>query len=123
MPFDEPGRVVALPKDEQRLPKLLDGVEGAHPQEVLLQGPNEALSAAISFRRPHEGGRTLNAQKGEFLLESIGHVLRSMIVARQEPTRDPLGKAAKAAAHALADGLERLKAGGPARGMDAHALG
>ena len=46
-----------------------------------------------------------------------------MIVARREPTRDPLSEAAQAAAHALANGLERLEAGGPACGMDADALG
>src|SRR5215207_9512474 len=120
MPFDEPGCVVALPKDEQRLTKLLDGVEGAHPQEVLLERADEALRTAISLGGPHEGRRACDAQKGEFLLESVGHVLRSMIVARREPTRDPRGKAAKAAPHALADRLERLKAGSPARGMDAH---
>src|SRR5215212_9786409 len=123
MPFDEPGRVVALPKDEQRLPKLLDGVEGAHPEQVLLQGPNEALSAAISFRRPHEGGRTLNAQEGELPLEGVGQVLAPVIVPNRETAPDPLGKAAQAATHALADRLERLKPGRPAGSVDAHTLG
>src|SRR4051794_15816028 len=37
VPFDQPGCVVDLPKDQQRLPKLLDGVEGAHPEQVLLE--------------------------------------------------------------------------------------
>jgi hypothetical protein len=46
-----------------------------------------------------------------------------MIVAHQESTRDPLGKAAHAAAHALPDGLKRLEAGGPTCGVDADALG
>ena len=45
-----------------------------------------------------------------------------VIVPHSETARDPLGKAAKAATHALPDRLERLKAGGPARGMDADAL-
>ena len=36
MPFDEPGRVVDLPKDEQRLTEVLDGVEGAHLLEFSL---------------------------------------------------------------------------------------
>src|SRR4051795_13150032 len=123
VPFDEPGRVVALPKDEQRLTEFLDGVEGAHPEQVLFQGPDEALGAAVPLGSPHEGRRALDAQEGKFLLESIGHVLAPMIVAHQEPTRDPLGKAAQAAAHALPDGLKRLKAGGPTCGMDADALG
>src|SRR4051812_42041696 len=123
VPFDEPGRVVGLPEDQQGLPQLLDGVERVHPEQVLLQGPDEALGTAIALGSPHEGGRTLDAEEGKLLLEGIGHVLRSMIVARREPTRDPLSEAAQAAAHALANGLKRREAGGPARGMDADALG
>src|SRR4030095_12960715 len=119
MPFDQPGRVIDLPKDEQRLTELLDGVKGPHPEQVLLQGSDEALGAAVPLGSPHEGRRTLDAEEGKLLLEGIGHVLRSMIVARREPTRDPLSEAAEAATHALTDGLERLEAGGPACGMDA----
>src|SRR3954465_15009354 len=123
VPFDEPGGVVALPKVEQRLPKLLDGVEGPHPEQVLLEGADEALGAAISLRRPHKGGRACDAQKGKLLLEGVGHELASVIVPAARTARDPLSKAAEAAPHALADRLERLKAGRPARGMDADALG
>src|SRR3954464_13219608 len=122
MPFDEPGRVVDLPKDEQRLPELLDGVEGAHPEQVLLQGPDEALGAAVPLRRPHEGGRTLDAEEGKLLLEGVGHVLGPVIVPHGETAPALFGESAEAAPHALADRLERLEAGGPARGMDAHAL-
>src|SRR3954466_14996332 len=123
MPFDEPGRVVDLPKDEQRLTELLDGVKGAHPEQVLLQGPDEALGAAIPLRGPHEGGRTLDAQEGKLLLEGVGHVLAPVIVPDGETARDLFGESAEAAPYALADGLECLKAGGPACGVDAHALG
>src|SRR3954469_2766673 len=123
MPFDEPGRVVALPKDEQRLTELLDGVEGPHPEQVLLEGANKALRAAIPLGRPHEGRRACDAQEAEFLLESIGHVLAPMIVPHGKTARDLFGESAEAAPHALADRLERLKAGRPARGVDAHALG
>src|SRR4051794_19894607 len=123
MPFDEPGCVVDLPKDEQRLTEVLDGVEGAYPEQVLLQGSDEALRTAISLRSPHEGGRTRDAQEGEFLLEGVGHVLAPVIVPNGETARDLFGESAEAAPHALADRLECLKAGGPARGMDAHALG
>src|SRR5215217_1220499 len=123
MPFDEPGCVVALPKDEQRLTEVLDGVEGAHPREVLLERADEALGAAVPLRGSHESGRTLDAQEGKLSLESVGHVLAPMIVPNRETAPDPRAKPAKAAAHALPDRRERLKAGGPARGMDAHALG
>src|SRR3954466_13134745 len=75
MPFDEPGRVVDLAKHQQGLTEFLDGVEGPHPEQVLLEGANKALRAAIPLGSPHEGRRTLDAEEGKFLLESIGHVL------------------------------------------------
>src|SRR3954465_14949099 len=123
VPFDEPGGVVDLPKVEQRLPKLLDGVEGTHPEQVLLEGANKALRAAVALGSPHEGRRTLDAEEGKFLLESIGHVLAPVIVPFGQTARDLFGESAEAAPHALADRLERLEAGGSAGGMDAHALG
>src|SRR5215203_2893644 len=88
MPFDEPGCVVALPKDEQRLTEVLDGVEGLHPQEVLLERADEALGAAISLGGSHEGGRTLDAQEGKLSLEGVGHVLAPMIVPDRETAPD-----------------------------------
>src|SRR3954463_13384326 len=123
MPFDEPSRVVDLPKDEQRLTELLDGVEGAHPQEVLLECADEALGTAIPLGSPHKGRRACDAQEAEFLLEGAGHVLAPVIVPDGETARDLFGESAEAAPHALADRLERLEAGGPACSMDAHALG
>src|SRR3982750_5055511 len=122
MPFDEPGRVVDLPKGQERLSKLFDAVEGAHPEQVLFERADEALGAAIPLGGPHEGGRACDAQEGELLLEGVGHVLAPVIVPHGETARDLFGESAEAATYALADGLERLKAGGPARGVDADAL-
>ena len=65
MALDQPGRVVGFPEREQRLPQLLDGVEDPHPEQVLLEGADESLGAAIAFRCPHEGGRTLDAENGQ----------------------------------------------------------
>ena len=54
-------------RPEQRLTELLDGVEGAHPEQVLLQGPDEALGAAVPLGSPHKGGRALDAEEGKLL--------------------------------------------------------
>ena len=48
--FNQPAVVVGLPEREQRLPQLLDGLEGSHPEQVLLQRADEPLGAAIAFR-------------------------------------------------------------------------
>ena len=108
MPLDEPSRVVELPERDQRVAELLDGVEGPHPQQVLLQGADEALGAAIAFRGSDEGGRAVDTEKGQFLLEVIGHVLRAMVVTHRQAAGTVPGHPAEMAAHALADRLQRL---------------
>src|SRR3954469_20952128 len=123
MPFDEPGRVVDLPKGQERLSKLFDAVEGAHPEQVLLERADEALGAAVPLGGPHEGRRTRDAQEGKLLLEGVRHVLAPVIVPHGKAARDLFGESAKMAPYALADRLKRLKAGRPARGMNADALG
>ncbi len=50
MPLGEPGRVAGVPELDQRLTELLDGVEAAHPGQVLLEGADEALGAAAALR-------------------------------------------------------------------------
>ena len=55
VPFDQPVFVVGPLEGEQGKPELLDGAEGPEPQEVLLQGPDEALGAAVAFGRADKG--------------------------------------------------------------------
>jgi hypothetical protein len=43
----------SLERDEGQ-PQLLDGREVANPQQVLLQGPDEALGTAVAFGLAHE---------------------------------------------------------------------
>src|SRR4029453_14829854 len=112
MPFDEPGRVVDLAKDQQGISEVLDGIEGPHPEQVLLQGADEALGAAVPLGSPHKGGRALDAEEGKLLLEGVGHVLAPVIVPHGETAPDPLSKAAEAAPHALPDRSPALQAGG-----------
>src|SRR3954464_861543 len=116
VPFDEPGRVVELPKNEQRLTELLDGVEGAHPEQVLFECAEKALGAAIPLGGPHEGGRTRDAQEGELLLEGVGHVLAPVIVPDGETARDLFGESPEAATDALPDRLPRPQTAGPTGG-------
>src|SRR5215207_2962776 len=121
--LDQPGRIVGFPEREQRLPQLLDGLEGPHPEQVFLQCADEALGTAIAFWCPHEGGRTLDAEEGQFFLEMIGHVLRAVVVAHGQTAGDCLGEPAEVLPYALADRLQRLEAGGPCMRMNADAFG
>ena len=56
VPLEEPGCVVGSAELDERLTELLDGVEGPNPEQVLLEGADEALGAAVAFWRADEGG-------------------------------------------------------------------
>jgi hypothetical protein len=54
-PPDDPVVVEAAGEVAERLVELLDGAESVQPEQLLLQGPDESLDAAIAFGLPHEG--------------------------------------------------------------------
>ena len=60
--------------------KLFDGIEGPHPQQVLLQGSDEALCDAVALGLSHEGWRRFDPQALDFVLEIAGHVVGAVIV-------------------------------------------
>src|SRR3954453_14868485 len=123
VPLDDPGLVVGLPEGEECQAQLLDGVEAADPQQVLLQHPNEALGAAVALRLADEGRRALDAEKADLGLEVVADVLTAVVVAEPKAGSDALGEAAVALADGLPDRLESLEAIGAAAGVDADALG
>ena len=53
--FTQPLVVVALLELDERALQLLDRLEGAHPEELLLQRADEALSDAVALRLSYEG--------------------------------------------------------------------
>src|SRR5215216_91978 len=81
VPLDDPGLVVGLPEGEECQAQLLDGVEAADPQQVLLQDPDEALGAAVPFRLADEGGRAFEAEEPDFGLEVVADVPATVVVA------------------------------------------
>ena len=60
MTLDQSGVVIGFLERKQRLPQLLDTLEGPHPQQVLLQGADEPLGAAIAFRGADKGRRAVD---------------------------------------------------------------
>src|ERR687886_2391263 len=87
--------------------QLLDGLEAPHPQQVLLQRPDEPLRAAVALGLAHEGGRALEAEEADLGLAVVAHVLAAVIVAQPEAGGDGLGERAEALAHRLPDRLGR----------------
>ena len=84
VPGNEPGGVVVGDKLLQPAPQLLDGVEGVHPEEVLLQGADEAFRDTIALGLANEGGRALDAKEGDLVLEVAGQVVGAVVVAQGE---------------------------------------
>src|SRR5690242_21733316 len=93
-----------------------------HPEEVLLQGANEAFGDAIALRLADEGGRALEAEEADLVLEVAGQVVGAMVVAQGEALGHVLLDAAEMAQDALAHRLERLEAVAGAGGMAADAF-
>ena len=91
--FDEPCGVVGLSERQQRLAEFLDRFEVPHPEQVLLQGSDEPLGAAIPFRCSNEGGGAFDAEERDLLLEVVRHVLRAVVMADREAASDVVGEA------------------------------
>src|SRR3954466_15757781 len=109
VPSDEPSFIVALRELDECGSYLFDGVEGSHPQQVLLQSSDEALCDAIALGFPHEGGRGFDPQAFDFVLEIAGHVVGAMIVTQLQSTRHTWCDGSEAAMDTLAHRLQRLE--------------
>src|SRR5437764_1395528 len=71
----------------------------------------EPLGTAVALRRPDEGGRTLDSEEGDLLLEVVRHVARSMVMPHGEAAGARLAEPTEALPHALPDRLQRLETG------------
>ena len=121
--LDDPGPVVGVFEGVERLVQLLDRLEATHPEQVLLERPDEALGATVTFGLADEGGRRRDAEEGELALEVVGNELAAVIVAQLEAGSHALREAAEAGADTLSDRFEGFEACRPSGGVDADALG
>jgi hypothetical protein len=94
-----------------------------YPKKILLQGADEPLGTAVALGRSNEGGRTLDAEECDLLLELLGHVLRPVVMAQRETRGAALREPAEMLAHALADRFQGFEAGGLRVCVDANAFG
>src|SRR5918997_2953922 len=122
VPGDDPGGVVVDDEVPQRAAKLFDGVEGVHPEEVLLEGADEAFGDAVALRLADERGRALDAEAADLGPEVARQVVGAVVVAQRQALGHVPPDRAEVAPHALADRLQRLEAVAGAGGMAADAL-
>jgi hypothetical protein len=93
VPGDEPGGVVVGDDVPRPAAQIADGLEGAHPQEVLLERADEALGDAVAVGLADEGGRARDAEPTDLGLEVARQVVRAVVVAQRQPLRGVRGDA------------------------------
>jgi len=71
MALDQPVVVVEILELEQCEAELLDGSTGVHPQEILLQRPDEPLCAPVAFRLPDKRRGAFHAEEPDLGLKVI----------------------------------------------------
>ena len=112
MALQDPLLIVALLEFDQGLPKLFNRGKGMHPQEILLEQANKAFDASVALGLSHEGGRRLDAEKIQFVLEVIRYIDRAMIVPHLQPHRPLRGIAAHVFPRGLAGSVRGLQSDG-----------
>ena len=70
-PPDDPVVVEAAGEVPERLVELLDGAELVQPEQLLLQGPDEPLDAAVAFGLADEGRARRDAEGLKVVLEGV----------------------------------------------------
>ena len=63
MPSNQPGLIVLTLELVQRQTEIFHGIKGLEPQQVLLEGADEAFCTAVAFEFADKGGRTGDTQK------------------------------------------------------------
>src|SRR5688500_1936633 len=108
--LDHPLAVVELRPGDEREPQILDGREGLHPQQLLLERADHPLCAAIALGRTYERWARFDTEEREFVLERIAQVLTAVIVTHGEPAGDVGFDQPEATADPLAQRLQCLVA-------------
>src|SRR5690348_14351571 len=108
MELDQPLLIAPPLELAEGLDQIGDRGEVPDPEQVLLQGPDEALRDPVSFGLPDEARRAGHAEEGQLPLEVVAPVGAAMIVPNGQPCGDPLVEAAEVLASALAERLQRL---------------
>ncbi len=87
-PPDDSVLVEAVPEFAQCGVELCDRAEAPQPEQLLLQGADEALDAPVALGLAHEGRARLDAEGLELVLEGVGDELGAMVVAKARPRSD-----------------------------------
>src|SRR5262245_19344055 len=117
MALAEPLPVVPLLELQQRQAQFLAGVERPHPESLLFECADEALGHPVALGLPYERRTRDDPQELQLVLEVVADVLAPVIMAREQPTRDPALVRPEQRLDPLAQRFHRLEAGARLGGM------
>jgi len=119
---DDPVVFEAVGKVAERMVELLDGAESVQPEELLLQGADEALDAAVALGLADEGGAGGDPDGPELVLEGVGDELAAVVMPQRHARGDRDLVVALGGPDRLAHALDGLEARAPQCGAHAQAL-
>ena len=73
VPFTEPRPIVPVLELEEGLTQVLHGGERPHPQQLLLERPDEPLGHPVALWLPHERGTGRDAQELQLRSATVIH--------------------------------------------------
>ena len=106
--FQEPVLVVAIEVRPDGGADLLDVLEDASENDLLLQRADEALGDAVGFRLTDESEAGRHAEEPQLVLEVLGHERAAVVVTQQHPARGIRADGSED----LADGQRQRLSGG-----------
>jgi len=104
------------------LVELLGGAETVQPEQLLLQGSDDSLDAAIAFGLADEGLARLDTEGLELVLEGVRDEPAAMVVAELRVLCDLVLVASLREVHGLAEALDGLEARAAPRGAHPEAF-
>ena len=121
--LDQPIGVVAGGQVADGVADLVDGLEGAAMDGLLLQRPEEPLDDAVRLRLGREGVAWRDAPESDLLLDLLGHEVAAVIVAQREAAGGAGGEVAELLADGHGEWLDGLEAGAALRHVPLQELG
>src|SRR3954454_9181761 len=113
--LEQPLGVVAGDEGADGVAHVLDGLEDAAVDRLLLQGPEQSLDHAIRLGLADEGVARRHAPEPDLLLEGIRHEGAAVVVAQRQAAGGAGAEVAEPLAHGHADRLDGLVAGAALR--------
>ena len=115
--LSQPRGVIEVGELSEAISHRLQSREAPGQEKLIPQRLDDPLRHAVDLRLAHDGGRTLDPEEFDLVLEAIGKVVGTVVVAKDQTGRDALLHRSEVLRHPLPDRLEGFPAAGAGRGM------